>query len=81
MQPRYFFFGLYRVAMWEYFWGMTMAQIELMSADKPLTLYGKRSDFSVPDAEDLEECRRQYEARHADDGGKTDVKELMSHFK
>lgn len=41
--PRYFFFGLWRVEMYEYYWGMSSAKIELLVADRPLTLY-KRHD-------------------------------------
>ena len=37
--------------MWEYMCGMTCAQIELMSIDKPLTLYGNKS--KGPTAEEL----------------------------
>jgi hypothetical protein len=81
MQPRYFFLGLIRVGMWEYLWGMTGAQIELMAIDKPLTLYGKENEFSVPDEDELERCRMQYEAEHAEDGGIIDPKKLMSNFK
>lgn len=39
--PRYFLFGLVRVPMWEYYWGHTKAQIELMTIDVPLTLFKK----------------------------------------
>ncbi len=81
MRPRYFFFGLYRVPMWEYMCGMTIAQIELMSVDKPLSLYGKKSDFSVPDEEDLIACRERYEKEHGKDGGIVDPKKLMENFK
>ena len=41
--PRYFFFGLVRVPMYEWYWGHTIAQIELIDIDQPITLY-KRHD-------------------------------------
>lgn len=41
--PRYFFFGLHRVPMYEYYWGHTAAQIELIDIDQPITVY-KRHD-------------------------------------
>ena len=41
--PRYFFFGLVRVPMYEYYWGHTAAQIQLIDIDQPITLY-KKSD-------------------------------------
>lgn len=37
--PRYMLFGLVRVQMYEYYWGHTAAQIELMKIDAPLTVY------------------------------------------
>ena len=39
--PRYFFFGLHRVQMWEYYWGHTAAQIEIMEVDAPMICYKK----------------------------------------
>ena len=41
--PRYFFFGLIRVQMYEYYWGHTSAQIELIDIDQPITVF-KRHD-------------------------------------
>ena len=81
LEPRYFFLGLYRVPMWEYKCGMTAAQIELMSVDKPLTMYGKKDKFSAPSYEELEECKIRYEQEHKDDGGIVDPKKLMQNFK
>ena len=81
MKPRYFFFGLYRVPMWEYMWGMTIVQIELLSVDKPLTLYGEKSRFYAPDEEELIACRERYEKEHGKDGGVVDPKKLMENFK
>ena len=55
--------------MWEYMCGMTCAQIELMSIDKPLTLYGNKS--KGPTAEELLEAQREWEEKY---GGKKDLK-------
>ena len=41
--PRYFLFGLVRVQMYEYYWGHTAAQIQLIDIDQPITVY-KRKD-------------------------------------
>lgn len=41
--PRYLLFGLVRVPMYEYYYGMTIAQIQILDIDQPLTLY-KRHD-------------------------------------
>ena len=79
MQPRYFFFGLYRVPMWEYMCGMTAAQIELMSIDKPITLYGKKKD--TPDEEDILEAQERWEKKYGDKKDKSvDAKPLLSNF-
>ncbi len=40
--PRYFLFGLVRVQMYEYYWGHTAAQIQLIDIDQPITLYKRR---------------------------------------
>lgn len=37
--PRDFFFGLYRVPMWDYYWGLTAAQVELLTVDQPIVVY------------------------------------------
>lgn len=37
--PRDFFGGLYRVPMWDYYWGLTSAQVELLTIDQPIVVY------------------------------------------
>jgi hypothetical protein len=65
--------------MWEYLWGMTIAQIELMSTDKPLTLYGKKVDY--PDEEELEEAQKRWDEKYGDKADKSvDAKSLLSNF-
>jgi len=46
--PRYMLFGLVRIQMYEYYWGHTAAQIELMKIDAPLTVYKARNDKPKP---------------------------------
>ena len=73
--PRYFFFGLWRVQMYEYNWGHTAAQIELIDVDQPLTVYAKHESKSglkpgdkgwKPNAKKLEETVRRWEKRKAE---------------
>lgn len=37
--PKYYFFGLHRVQMYEYLWGHTVAQIQMLMYDRPKTVY------------------------------------------
>lgn len=46
--PRYFFFGLVRVQMYEYYWGHTAAQIEMIESDRPLTLFKSHKNDIKP---------------------------------
>lgn len=73
--PRYYF-GLYRIPMYEYYWGHTAAQIELIEADAPMICYPKREDERPkglkpgdkgyrPDPKKLEEAVRRWEKRKA----------------
>jgi hypothetical protein len=39
MMPRDFLFGLIRVPMWDYYWGLTAAQVELLTIDQPIVVY------------------------------------------
>ena len=73
--PRYFFFGLWRVPMYEWYWGHTAAQIELIDIDQPLSLY-KRHDPNEglkpgdkgykPDAKKLEATVERWKKRKAE---------------
>lgn len=42
--PRYLFFGLYRIPMYEWYWGHTAAQIELIDIDAPFVCYAKHEE-------------------------------------
>ena len=48
MMPRDFCFGLIRVPMWDYYWGLTAAQVELLNVDKPIVVYKKDEDNDKP---------------------------------
>lgn len=73
--PKYFFFGLVRVQMYEYYWGHTAAQIDLIDIDQPLTVYAKHENKSglkpgdkgyKPDKKKLEDAVRKWEKRKAE---------------
>ena len=71
--PRYFFFGLVRVQMYEYYWGHTAAQIALIDVDQPLTVYAKSKSGLKPgdkgykpNKKKLEEAVRKWEKRKAE---------------
>ena len=46
--PRDFLFGLIRVPMWDYYWGLTAAQVELLTIDQPIVVYKKDEDNDKP---------------------------------
>ena len=46
--PRDFLFGLIRVPMWDYYWGLTAAQVELLSIDQPIVVYKADKDNDKP---------------------------------
>lgn len=48
MMPRDFCFGLIRVPMWDYYWGLTAAQIELLVIDQPIVVYKADEDNDKP---------------------------------
>ena len=48
MMPRYFLFGLIEVPMWDYYWGLTAAQVELLTIDQPIVVYKADKDNDKP---------------------------------
>lgn len=46
--PRDFCFGLIRVPMWDYYWGLTAAQVELLTIDQPIVVYKADEDNDKP---------------------------------
>lgn len=45
---RYFLFGFWEVPEWGYTWGHTAAQIQLIYADAPITVFKMRKDKPKP---------------------------------
>jgi hypothetical protein len=73
--PRYFFFGLVRVQMYEYYWGHTAAQIQLIDIDQPITVYKMRDPNEglkpgdkgwKPNAKKLEDSVARWKKRKAE---------------
>ena len=46
--PRDFLFGMIRVHMWDYYWGLTAAQVELLTIDQPIVVYKADKDNDKP---------------------------------
>lgn len=46
--PRDFMFGLIRVPMWDYYWGLTAAQVEILTIDQPIVVYKKDENKPKP---------------------------------
>ena len=73
--PRYCLFGLYRIPMYEYYWGHTAAQIELMDIDAPITVWKKHESKGGlkpgdkgyrPDPKKLDDAVRRWKERKAE---------------
>jgi hypothetical protein len=46
--PRDFLFGMIRVPMWDYYWELTAAQVELLTIDQPFVAYKADKDNDKP---------------------------------
>ena len=46
--PRYFLFGFIEVPMWDYYWGLTAAQVELLTIAQPIVVYKADKDNDKP---------------------------------
>lgn len=79
MMSRDFFGGLHRVRGYDYWWGYTMAQIELMAVDVPMVVYGKDKKFSTPSKEALEESAKRWQDKYGNGDGdcSVDVGDLL----
>lgn len=73
--PKYFLFGLVRVQMYEYYWGHTAAQIELIDIDQPIIVYRKQENANVlkpgdngykPDKKKLDAAVERWKKRKAE---------------
>ncbi len=76
MQPLLLFGGLICEPMYGYNWVMTLAQLELIGNDKPLTFLKKdstkkkgKSEFSNPDANKIKEAASKWKEKY-DNGEK-----------
>lgn len=88
--PRYLFFGLYRIPMYEYYWGHTAAQIELIDIDAPLICYEKHDKSHSgglkpgdkgykPNAEKLNKAVEKWKKRKAEREARGfDLKKFLS---
>ena len=69
--PRYFF-GSWRVPMYEYYWGHTIAQIQLIDIDQPITVFERSKDNKPgkpgykPNARKLREATEKWKKRKAE---------------
>lgn len=76
MQPLLLFGGLICEPMYGYNWVMTLAQLELIGNDKPLTFLKKdstnkkgKSEFTKPDASKIKEAANKWKEKY-DNGDK-----------
>lgn len=72
-EPLILFFGLWRIPMWGYLWGYTIAQIELLAIDSPMIAYNRKkkkgksnSQYNKPQVkmEDVEAKVRQWKDKY-----------------
>lgn len=51
--------------MWNYYYGMTLAQIELLTSDCPLVLYNTKKDKSkTPKKDAIEKAKKDWEDKY-----------------
>ncbi len=46
--PRDYFCGLVRIPLYDYYWGLTAAQVELLSVDQPIVVWKKEKEKEKP---------------------------------
>lgn len=63
MRPRYLF-GIFRIERYEYLWGHTMAQIELMMHDTPIVVYKADENKPKPGQEGFKRTAAQANAAY-----------------
>lgn len=72
MCDRDFLFGLHRVKAWNYWWGYSAAQIELIAIDAPLVLYKpEKGKFGKVDRTRAREVTEKWVSKYKDNGGET----------
>lgn len=72
MASRDYFFGLFRVKAWDYWWGYTAAQLELMVVDAPLVVYDtdkKSKKKRKPSALQIARSEKRFLEEHGDGKG------------
>lgn len=76
MQPRKFLLGLVVIPRWEYEWGLTIPQIELMLADQPIVVYPKnKGKDKAPDIENFKAVEEKWKTRKT--GQKIKLSDLL----
>lgn len=60
------------IPMWNYYYGMTLAQIELLTSDCPLVLYNTKKDKKkAPSKDDIEKAKKKWEEKYATSPSRT----------
>lgn len=85
MQPLLLFGGLICEPMYGYNWVMTLAQLELIGNDKPLT-YLKRNtekkngkhEFATPGAKEIEEAASKWKAKYSSGEKKINIGKFVN---
>lgn len=82
MASRSFIFGLVRVPRWDYDWGYSAAQIELLAVDTPIVVYDKHKDKKPkPKASEVKAKAEEWQTKYGDKRGeKIDLSELIGGF-
>lgn len=57
------FFGFHIVKAYDYWWGYSSAQIELMIADSPVIIYKKSSEGNKHSKSELEDLTRRWKEK------------------
>lgn len=57
------FFGFIPVKAYDYWWGYTKAQIELMTIDRPLVVYKDKDKKPVHTKKEMDDLMKQWEEK------------------
>ena len=72
-----FFWGLINVPMWNYYYGMTLAQIELLTSDCPIIIYNTKKDkkdgAKKPRAGEVNDAMRRWKNKYGKKGNKVNL--------
>lgn len=68
MQSRDFLFGLIHVPMYDYWWGLTWQEVQLLSIDQPLVVYDhkteKKKGFKKVNPLDVIRAKKEWEEKY-----------------